>query len=677
MAARKLNWGILSTGIIAHTFADAIRASSTGKLLAIASRDKATADAFGKRHRVARRYASYQALLNDADIDVVYIATPHPMHAEWAIKAAEAGKHILLEKPFTLNHAEAMAVIEATHKHNVFIMEAFAYRCHPQTAAWLDVIRRGVIGDIQLIDAPFSFSIPFDPSHRLIAHELGGGGVLDVGCYAASLARLVAGAAIGKPFDDPISVNGAGHINASTRTDEISAVTLQFASGILARVTAGVQVAQSRVAKIYGTEGMIELPVPYGPGIGVQPSKFSVQLHNRKRAQTITTTPDADLYVLEADHVANCIRNGWRQSPVMSWDDTLGNMRALDQWRAAIGLTYDMEKADAPQMQFTAANRPLTYRPIHHNSDTRMRYAHINGVDKPISRLLMGCDNQREIAHASVMFDDFVERGGNAFDTAWIYGGGLMERLVGQWLKNRDRSGGLREHVVILGKGAHTPHCNPEAITRQLSESLERLGTSYVDIYMMHRDNPDIPVGEFVDVLNQHHAAGRIHAFGASNWSLSRVQAANDYARKKGLISFSAISNNFSLARMVQPPWTGCISAADAKSRAWLTQRQMPLLSWSSQARGFFVRGNPDFHDDPEMERCWYAPDNFERLARAQQLAQQYGVPTISIALAYVLSQPFPTFALIGPRLLSETRTSLQGLDVELTADEVRWLNLE
>jgi aryl-alcohol dehydrogenase-like predicted oxidoreductase len=272
------------------------------------------------------------------------------------------------------------------------------------------------------------------------------------------------------------------------------------------------------------------------------------------------------------------------------------------------------------------------------------------------------------------MFDDFFERGGNCFDTAYIYSSGACERMLGQWIKNRD----LREQVVILDKGAHTPNCDPESLTSQHLQSLERLQTEYVDMYMLHRDNPAIPVGEFISVLNEHKNAGRMRVFGASNWSIERVAEANRWAAGHGMAGFSAISNNFSLARMIEPVWAGCIAASDAQSRAWLTEQQMPLMPWSSQARGFFTgRAHPEELFDAELVRCWHSGDNFQRLERVSELARQRGALPISIALAYVLCQPFPTFPLIGPRQLSETRTSFQGLDIELTPRDLRWLNLE
>jgi len=201
----------------------------------------------------------------------------------------------------------------------------------------------------------------------------------------------------------------------------------------------------------------------------------------------------------------------------------------------------------------------------------------------------------------------------------------------------------------------------------------------HADLYLMHRDNPEVPVGEFVDVLNEHKNAGRIRAFGGSNWSLARVDEANAYATQNGKTGFSAVSNNFSLARLVAAPWPGCISASDAPSRAWFERTRIPLLSWSSQARGFFLPGKaaPDKTDDPELVRCWYAEDNFQRLDRVNELAKKRDVLPINIALAYVLNQPFPTFALIGPRQLSETRTSFAALSIDLSPDELAWLNLE
>jgi len=660
--ANKLKWGILGAGNIAKKLANGLAQSKTGELLAVGSRSQEKADKFGDEFKAPRRYGSYEALLADKDVEAVYISTPHPMHAEWAIKAAEAGKHILCEKPIGINHAEAMAIVEAAIKHNVFLMEAFMYRCHPQTARLAQLIREKVIGEVRVIQASFSFHAGFNAESRLFANKLAGGGILDVGCYATSMAGLIAGLANGKEWADPVEFKACGHLGQSG-IDEWAIASVKYPGDILGQLATGVALNQESVVRIFGSEGNIFVPSPWFCGRG-EPGKIIV--NKKGKAEEIVIENAGELYSIEADTVAANLKSKQAPSPAMTWQDTLGNARALDIWREQIGLQYEMEK---PGQTPTVHRRPLAAGKKHN-----MKYGKIPGIEKKVSRLIMGVDNQKTMPHACVMFDDFIERGGTCFDTAFVYGGGKCEQVLGQYVKQR----GVREQVVILDKGAHTPECNPEALTRQLKISLERLQMDYVDIYMLHRDNPEIPVGEFIGVLNEHKRAGRMRAFGGSNWSVERVQEANEYAKKKGLTGFAAVSNNFSLARMVDAVWGGCIQASDPKSRAWFTQTQMTLMPWSSQARGFFTeRADPNNKSDAEMVRCWYAEDNWKRRERVIELAKKRNVLPINIALAYVLCQPFPTFPLIGPRTLAETRTSLPALDVQLSPKELRWLNLE
>jgi predicted dehydrogenase/aryl-alcohol dehydrogenase-like predicted oxidoreductase len=664
----KLAWGILGTGNIAKTFATGVKGSQTGRLAAVGSRAQASADAFGDQFDIPARdrHASYEALLADSTVQAVYIATPHPLHAQWAIRAADAGKHLLVEKPIGLNAAEAMAIIEAAIANDVFLMEAFMYRCSPQTAKVVELIRGGAIGEVRMIQATFSFHWPrpWNAEHRLTSNALGGGGILDVGGYPISFARLIAGAALGKLFADPIDVKGAGHLSPAG-TDDYAAAILKFDCDIIAQVSAGVQLQQDNVARVYGSDGWIHIPAPWVPAKEGGSTKIIVHRHDQKTPQEVTVESPAHLYAIEADTVAQFLAKRQASSPAMSWDDTMGNMRTLDAWRNQMHFVYDAEKSENYPPPLASSRK----------ASPKMKYGSIAGVNKKLSRLVMGCDNQTTFPHAAAMFDDFFSRGGRTFDTAWIYGGGTMERLLGQWIKRRN----VRDDVAVIVKGAHSPLCTPRDLSRQLKESLDRLQFDHADIYIMHRDNPDIPVGEFVDVLNEHKSAGLIRAFGGSNWQLSRVQEANDYAAKNGKTGFAAVSNNFSLARMIDPVWAGCIAASDPDSRAWFTKTQTPLLAWSSQARGFFLPGRaaPDKTDDKELVRCWYSDDNFQRLARVNEMAKKRNVLPINIALAYVLAQPFPTFALIGPRQLSETRTSFAALEIDLTPDEVRWLNLE
>ena len=662
----KLKWGILAPGRIAGKFAVGVRESEHSELVAVGSRSRKRAHSFGDEHKIPNRYGSYEKLLEDPGVQAVYIATPHPLHALWAIRAAEAGKHILCEKPIGINHAEAMAMVEAAYRGGVFLMEAFMYRCSPQTERIVELIQEGAIGKVQMIRASFGFRSPYDLKSRILNRNLGGGGILDIGCYAVSMARLVAGVARGKAFADPIKVEATGKLGNESKVDEYAAALLTFPEEFIAQVSTSVQLSQENTAQIFGTEGNILVPNPWTAASDGGRWSFTLTRTSDDGPEMIEgNTPN--LYGLEADRVAEGVAAAKRESPAMSWEDSLGNMETLDRWREAIGLEYPKER-----MTF---KRPTIHgQPLKKLPGAPITYGRIEGVEKPISRLVMGVDNQENLSHAAVMFDDFIEQGGNCFDTAYIYGRGRREKLLGQWMKNRD----IREDVVLIVKGAHRPLNFPEYATKQLFESLERLQTDYADIYFLHRDNPDLPAGDFVEVLNEHYRAGRIKAFGGSNWTIERIDEANTYADKHGLQRFTVWSNNFSLARMVRPVWTGCIAASDLKSRKWLEKNQMPLFPWSSQVRGFFTdRAGPDKRDDQLLVSSWYSKDNFRRHERAIELAEEKGVLPINIALAYVLCQPFPTFPLFGPRLLSETRTSIPAVNISLTPEELQYLNLE
>ncbi len=340
-----LRWGILSTGRIAGAFAEAVNPSTTGELAAVGSRSGDSAHRFAESYGIPRSHSTYAALLADPNVDAVYIATPHPFHAEWATKAAEAGKHILCEKPLTLNHAEATKVIEAARANDVFLMEAFMYRCHPQTAKLVELIREKAVGDVRMIQAAFSFRAPFDADSRMYSNELGGGGILDVGCYCVSMARLLAGAALGwEKSADPEQVTGTGVLNEQTGTDEVAVAALRFEGGILASLSAGVGVMQENRLVVYGTEGRIVVPEAWIPGRNGQAT--SMEIHRSGgEVETLQIQADVGLYTLEADTVARHIADREAPWPAMSWDDSLGNMRTLDRWREAIGLTYNSERS--------------------------------------------------------------------------------------------------------------------------------------------------------------------------------------------------------------------------------------------------------------------------------------------------------------------------------------------
>lgn len=298
------------------------------------------------------------------------------------------------------------------------------------------------------------------------------------------------------------------------------------------------------------------------------------------------------------------------------------------------------------------------------------------GVALGVSRLVLGTDYYAPdiMERIAPIMDEFVALGGTTFDTGRIYGGGKSEAALGQWIRMR----GNREQVNVWTKGAHHdangPRVDKEGIDSDLEQSLETLQLDYVDLYALHRDNPEVPVGPILEALNAHIEAGRVRAIGASNWSHERLQEANDYAAAHGLVGFSFSSPNFSLARANEPFWAGCISIDD-EAWAWHKESQLPIFSWSSQARGFFSgRFTPENRENADLVRVFYSDDNWARQRRASELAKGKGVTTIQIALAYVLNQPFPTCALIGPANLDELHSCFEASRLRLTEEEIRFL---
>lgn len=317
-----------------------------------------------------------------------------------------------------------------------------------------------------------------------------------------------------------------------------------------------------------------------------------------------------------------------------------------------------------------------------------MQYGSVPGIDKPISRLVQGLVmvSTKKLQESFALLDEVFEAGVNTFDTAHIYGGGDSERALGRWMEAR----GLRDKVVVLDKGAHLnqdrERVTPFDITSDLYDSLARLRTGSIDLYVLHRDDPKVPVGPIVEILNEHLQAGRIRAFGGSNWSHERLQQANEYAAAKGLTGFAVSSPNFSLAEELQPPWKGCISITGEQGQAarqWYAKAQMPLFTWSSLARGFFTgryrRDNLESFtssSDKLNIRCYGSEENFKRLDRVLELAAEKGLSTSQLALAYVMSQPLNIFALVGCEKGQECRENAQALEVKLTDKEIAYLEL-
>jgi aryl-alcohol dehydrogenase-like predicted oxidoreductase len=315
-----------------------------------------------------------------------------------------------------------------------------------------------------------------------------------------------------------------------------------------------------------------------------------------------------------------------------------------------------------------------------------MNQGHVEGVAQPVSRLALGTMivGPDRLDASFALLDAAVAHGFNTLDIAHVYGGGGSERAVGQWLAAR----GHRDRLVILTKGCHPnadrARVTPYDLLSDIHDSLTRLRTDYIDIYLLHRDDESAPVGPIVETLNELKAMGKVRAFGGSNWRHERIQAANDYAAAHGLVPFAASSPNYSLAEQVDDPWgPGCVGLGgpqQADARAWYAASGLPIFAYSSLGRGFFsgrlTRDNYAELADGACRTAYCHEINFQRLDRVTQLAAEKGVSVPQIALAWVLAQPLNVFALVGAADEGEIRGCVEAAEMELTAAECAWLDL-
>ena len=663
---KPIKWGILGTGAIAKAFADALQ-ETEGELVAVASQSLQRAEDFSKSYNCTA-IEGYQSLISLPEVEAIYVATPHTSHFELSAECLRNKKAVLCEKPMTINATETMALIDISRKNNTLLMEAFMYKIHPQTQQVMKVIQENLTSPLS-IRAEFCFSVDVPESHRLVNKELGGGSILDIGCYPMSISRHAVGAVHGKNFMNPVSIEGQGELN-SQGIDLNASAKLVFEDGSLAEIKSATNLSSASDVEISDGKTTVVLNQPWHCGeFTERKSQITLKKSNGDE-ESIDITTDKGLYALEIDHFSENLKNHNTESDLIPHNDSHGNMIALDTWRKELKVVYDEDRGERRQLPIISQNTPRESLPT----------LSIPGLDKELSRIVFGCDNQSDTNHAFAMFDHFYSKGGNVFDTAYIYNNGKSDFYLGSWMESRN----LRDEVVVLGKGAHTPDCLPEKIRPQLEETLSRMSTSYLDIYCLHRDNESLPVEGFIDTLNDLKNEGLIKVFGASNWSLERFKEANEYAEKEGKEAFTILSNNFSLAHMNNPVWPGCFSCSEDEYVNYLKEKQIAIFPWSSQARGFFL-DSQEFSGaahvaDPnreEQERVWGSEDNLERRSRCFELASNKSVDPIQMALAFVLNQEFPSFPLIGPRNFFETESSLEATKIELSLEETSWLNLK
>ena len=324
----KFRWGILGPGNIAKKFATGLQALDDAELVAVGSRAKERADAFADQFKAPRRYGSYETLVQDPDVDAIYVATPHPFHKENSILCLEAGKAVLCEKPFAINQREAQAVIDVARRKQVFLMEAMWTRFLPVTLKVREWITSGAIGQVQMMSADFGFRANVNPQGRLFNLHLGGGGLLDVGIYPISYASMVFGA-------QPKKIFSQANIG-ETGVDEQTAMVFGYEGGGMALLSCAVRTRTPHEATIMGTNGMISVPPAFWNGT-------KATLSAGGKTETIDLPHKGNGYEYEAAEVARCVRAGKIESDGLPHAETLAVMQTLDAVRAQWGLKYPME----------------------------------------------------------------------------------------------------------------------------------------------------------------------------------------------------------------------------------------------------------------------------------------------------------------------------------------------
>ena len=312
---------MLGTGAIARTFTADLLTLPDHEVVAVGSRAASTAEAFAAAHGIPRFHASYQELAADADVDVVYVATPHSGHAAAALACIRGGRGVLVEKPFALDAEQAEEVVAAARAAGVFCLEAMWTRFNPAITLLRELVADGAIGDVVSVQADFGFAAAYDPHGRLFSPELGGGALLDLGVYPISLASMLLG--------EPSTVLATAG-SAPTGVDSNTGILLGYASGAVALLHCSLRAETPVRATVVGTAGRIELPTPF-----YRPESLTL-FRDGAEPRTDTFTLPGLGYTFQAEEVARCVRAGRTESTVLPLEETLSIMRTLDRVRAAL-----------------------------------------------------------------------------------------------------------------------------------------------------------------------------------------------------------------------------------------------------------------------------------------------------------------------------------------------------
>jgi predicted dehydrogenase len=326
---RSIRWGIIGTGNIAHHFGNGLKVVPDAELVAVGSRSMEKANTFGDEFDVPRRYGSYTELVADADVDVVYVSTPHQDHRASTLLCLDAGKPVLCEKPFAINVGEAREMVDAARAKGLFLMEAMWTRYRPTMVKVRELIGEGALGDVRFLSANIGWKSQFDPEFRLFNPDLGGGALLDGGVYPVSFASMVLGA--------PSAIASVATLG-ETNVDEQEAIALAYPSGAVASLGVTIQASPISIGLILGTKGRIEIHHDWHRPEGLTFTPYGGESQRFDYPQA-----EGNGYQYEAIEVGRCLREGLLESPVMTLDETLSIMETMDTLRGQWGVRYPME----------------------------------------------------------------------------------------------------------------------------------------------------------------------------------------------------------------------------------------------------------------------------------------------------------------------------------------------
>lgn len=707
LAQPTMGIGIVGCGLISLDYALGLKKYPFLKLLACTDRDESRAKKLAEDYDIPRVY-SFDDMLADPQIELIVNLTPPLSHVPVSTAVVQAGKHVYCEKPFARTLKEAVELVNLAQRMGVRVGAApdMFLGAGIQTC-------RSLIRDRNVIGSPVA-ATAFYANH---GHETwhprpeffyqdGGGPLFDMGPYYITVLVTLLGSVkrVGgsgqAAFKERVITNNPERQGERIPVEIPTHMTgfLEFADNVVATMIMSFDVWDHHlpVLEIYGTTGSIAVPKPTtfegpirlrtfdGPdwqavplefprglnrGIGVADMAFSIMQNEPHRS-----TDELALHVTE---VMEAFQTSCRTGKVVdlrtTCHTTIPMPRSLPYCLTSEKLSREKER------------KALTYF-AGWTLKKQERIGWIDGIPTPLSRVILGTvgidsSSYRSQVESFALLESALELGCHTFDTAAMY---ENERTLGEWIKIN----GIRDEIVLITKGGFPfpdggHRLSREELTFDLERSLDQFKVDYIDLYMLHYDDPNAPIDIIMETLNEYQQKGMIRAIGVSNWTTKRIAEANTYARQHHLAPVVASSVHFGLIPWTCPLWQGAVSlAADGAGDGelpWYVENHFPLLAYSPLSRGFFADWfDPDSLEPRSMQiqQAFGSEKNVEKKRRVEALAKIKGFTRVQIALAYVFNQPLDVYTIVGVKDVRKLKENIEAVEIELTKEDMQWLAL-